>query len=213
MTWGNAMARSLALVGLLVGFPLAARTEPTISHCDAGTVQALANAGPVGWRILDTGGEAVVGLADTTARCQEALYDGGDAYDEEDNWLFEIPNRWCEEDYFLIRVFEFERVPWDEIVVDDLSTVRDEMLFGALDGDLLPEPLTVGPEKTFVFEDLGWRTRYSHRYAMLHEAPGWYRWHFLITAPWTDGTEFVAEGVIEIVTHEEHVARVQSGAW
>lgn len=207
------MARSLSFFGLLVGIPLVAHAEPTISHCDLGTVQGLANAGPVGWRILDTGGGAIVGLADATARCQEALYDGGDAFDEEDNWLAEIPNVWCEEDYFLIRVFEFERVPWDDVVVEDLSTIRDEMLFGAADAELLPEPLTIGPEKTFVYQDLGWRTRYSHRYALLHEPPGWYRWHWILTAPWTNGREFQTEGLIEIVTHEEHIKRVQSGTW
>ena len=178
----------------------AARAQGPDPHCDETDALLVAEVGVWGFFVEDLGGNSRVTRA--MASCQARLYDGNDEYDDDGNWVREIPHVICERDVFTLGIFQWAWVDWY------LEAITDDVTLRLPDGSWHDVELTVGGTQTPPPQWFG-DAILEHRVLKLGPlSPGTYRWRHVELAPAAPeigevGWSEVNDGELIVLPHDQ----------
>lgn len=183
--------------------------DPAARHCTLGEVSSALQAFLVGVHYPSDyfSNVKIAGLGGSPD-CQYRLFLPEKPIFPESHWTF------CEHDVFLGGVTY--SIPYKtlgvsrETAIEDLQQVHSTVTFGSRDGLQEQRFLVRTQPRNFVHPSLG-NSVYMQEAFITQEAPGtysstwtWFQW----------GAPFTPEVVyVEVVSHEEHLLRVQNGSW
>ena len=189
------------------------RANNKADHCGIGEVTSFSQVGIQGFRLY-LSGTSPVGLAGSTANCQARLYD--------DNGP-DVPHVWCEDDMFLLGILMFE--PYKELGLPRetssgfLQQFDNRVMWHSASGTVeLDLTRTVVKDAVSFLGHLV----YFHEFNIMGGdplQPGDYGWVWTVSHPLAvtpdnpDGVLDVIPGDVEIVSHDEHLARDDAGTW
>jgi len=183
-------------------------------HCGVGDVTPIKYVAPQGYSQIAVG-HLTPGLPDALQRCQARLYD--------DNGP-ETPHVWCEQDLFLLGILIFDSYKYlgldRETVAASMEQFSHQVFWSSLT-ETTEIGLTRTATRDLVHPFLGHLVVY-HDYAIMGEqpfSPGFYIWEWIQRHPIAvepgnpEGITVIFSGEVEIVSHEDHVSRVEAGTW
>jgi len=208
------MAATLLFVAAALSQHTTAFAGGAFDHCLTGDVTSLSHAGIHGSFQLSLGKTNSI-LAKSILNCQARLFD--------DNGP-DIPHVWCEQDRFLLGITVFNNYKLAGTpritVVGFLEQVINQVFWSG-SGGTAEAIVERSATKDAISPSVGHLVAFSD-YAIFGEpalSPGDYSWnwvqkHPLATAPGNpNGILFTGSGEVQIVSHEEHLARIAAGTW
>lgn len=208
--WGAVLLFTFSFTGL----DNIADADPHVDHCGIGDVTSISRAAPQGFTQLATG-HPLTGLPENLLRCQARLYD--------DNGPG-IPHVWCEQDLFLLGILLFDSYKQLGLDRDTVATFLEQFVT-QVSWSSQAETTELEISRTATRDRAG--PVFGHLvvfqdYVIMGQQPlsaGGYEWQWTLTHPLfvepgnPDGIAATATGDVEIVSHQEHVSRVEAGTW
>lgn len=205
---------SVPIFVLAFAFDNVAYSDAPAEHCGIGDVAAISQAAPQGYTQLAMG-HPLTGLPESILRCQSRLYD--------DNGP-DVPHVWCEHDTFLLGILIFDSYKLLGLDRNTAATFLKQfaqtVVWTSPTGSIeLEITRTAMKDKSGpVFGHL----IYFHDYTILGQPdlqPGDYTWEWTGKHPFwiepgnPEGIVVNFFGEVEIVSHGEHLSRVDAGTW